>query len=156
MKFLSIIFFLSLIAFSLNEVTVELKETQSVRMNTNANVKIIITDTVSNTQSFKTGTFKLESTSKSITDTVTLTCNLNSAVTISNEGTDVECTVNTEKTGSFVLSSVNTATSDGNTSISDIRVKQNGKVLIVYATEEDLGAKFLTSFYSLISLILFL
>ena len=178
MKFLSIIFFISLIAFSLNAVTkltFDLKSGQSVQTGTNVKVKITVTATGDNgdSQAFKTGTFELQK-SDNATETATLTCNLATAVTSTRtSGTaniaEAECTVDSLTTaGTYILSAVSAATSNGSDAITTKEVKASGNTLTVTAapavgsggsgdgnTNTD-GAKFLTSFYSLIALILFL
>ena len=183
MKFLSIIFFISLIAFSLNAVTMttfDLKSGQSVQTGTNVKVKITVTATAAandaETQDFKTGTFTLQKTDNE-TETATLTCNLATAVTstVAANGTaniaEAECTVDSLTTaGTYKLSAVTAATSDGSTPISGKEVKTTTPTTLT-VTEAPAGgsggsggsgdgntdgAKFLTAFYSLISLILFL
>lgn len=179
MKFLSIIFFISLIAFSLNTIsktTFDLKSGQSVQTGTNVQVKItvqITSDTDSESQAFKTGTFTLQK-SDNATETATLTCNLATAVTSTRtSGTaniaEAECTVDSLTTaGTYILSAVSAATSNGSDAITTKEVKASGNTLTVTAapaggsggsgdgnTNTD-GAKFLTAFYSLIALILFL
>ena len=180
MKFLSIIFFISLIAFSLSSVsktTFDLKSGQSVQTGTNVKVKITVTATGDNgdSQAFKTGTFELQK-SDNATETATLTCNLATAVTseVSATGTtspEAECTVDSLTTaGTYILSAVSAATSDGSTAIATKEVKASGNTLTVTAAPaggsggsgsgdgntNTNGAKFLTAFYSLIALILFL
>ena len=180
MKFLSIIFFISLIAFSLNTVsktTFDLKSGQTVQTGTNVQVKITVQitgDTDGDSQAFKTGTFTLQK-SDNETETATLTCNLATVVTSTRtSGTastvEAECTVDSLTTaGSYILSAVTAATSNGTTDIDTKEVKKSGNTLTVTAAPaggsggsggsgdgNTDGAKFLTAFYSLISLILFL
>ena len=179
MKFLSIIFFMSLIALSLNAVsmtTFDLKSGQSVQTGSNVKVKIIVAATAGtegDTQAFKTGTFELVKSDEA-TVKATLTCSLTTAVTATYHSTspvspEAECTVESLTTaGTYKLNAVSAATSDGTTAISGKEVKASGNTLTVTAapavgsggsgdgnTNTD-GAKFLTSFYSLIALILFL
>ena len=181
MKFLSIIFFMSLIAFSLSNIsktTFDLKSGQTVQTGSNVKVKITvqITDDATDTQDFKTGTFTLQKTDNE-TETATLTCNLATAVTstVAANGTaniaEAECTVDSLTTaGTYILSAVSAATSDGSTAIATKEVKASGNTLTVTAAPaggsggsgsgdgntNTNGAKFLTAFYSLIALILFL
>ena len=167
MKFLSIIFFISLISFSLNAMqatTFDLKSGQSVQTGSNVKVKITVTATGesgTDTQAFKTGTFTLQNTANA-TDTATLTCSLDSPVTATHGGTppEVECTVATlTNAGTYKLSAVTAATSDGDAAITNKEVKASGNTLTVTAAPaggSDSNAKFLTAFYSLIALILFL
>ena len=178
MKFLSIIFFISLIAFSLNTVsktTFDLKSGQTVQTGSNVKVKITVTATGesgTDTQAFKTGTFTLQNTANA-TDTATLTCSLDSPVTATHGGTppEVECTVATlTNAGTYKLSAVTAATSNGSDAITTKEVKTTTPTTLT-VTEAPAGgsggsggsgdgntdgAKFLTAFYSLISLILFL
>ena len=181
MKFLSIIFFMSLIAFSLNAVakmTFDLKSGQTVQTGSNVKVKITVQitgDTDGDSQAFKTGTFTLQK-SDNETETATLTCSLGTAVTstVAANGTaniaEAECTVDSLTTaGTYKLSAVTAATSNGTTDIDTKEVKKSGNTLTVTAAPaggsggsggsgdgNTDGAKFLTAFYSLISLILFL
>ena len=182
MKFLSIIFFISLIAFSLNAVTMmtfDLKSGQSVQTGTNVQVKIIVAATAGtdgDTQAFKTGTFELVK-SDDATVKATLTCSLTTPVTATYSASspvspEAECTVASLTTaGTYKLNAVSAATSDGSTAISGKEVKASGNTLTVTAAAaggsggsggsgdgntNTNGAKFLTAFYSLISLILFL
>ena len=178
MKFLSIIFFISLIAFSLSNVskiTFDLKEGQSVQTGSNVNVKITaqITGSGGDSETFKSGTFTLQKTDDPAV-TATLTCSLTTAVTSTvSDGTastvEAECTVASLTTaGTYILSAVTAATKDGNAASTAPEVKESGNTLTVTAaaaggsggsgdgnTNTD-GAKFLTAFYSLIALILFL
>ena len=181
MKFLSIIFFISLIAFSLNAVTkttFDLKSGQTVQTGTNVKVKITVTATTAQnedeTQAFKTGTFTLQNTDNA-TDTATLTCSLTTPVTAtystsSPVSPDAECTVDSlTNAGTYKLSAVTAATSDGDAAISGIEVKTTQPTTLTVTAApaggsggsgdgntNTNGAKFLTSFYSLIALILFL
>ena len=171
MKFLSIIFFISLISFSLNAVTMttfDLKSGQSVQTGSNVKVKIIVAATTGeadgNTQAFKTGTFTLQNTANA-TDTATLTCSLTTPVTATYHASspvspEAECTVaSLTNAGTYKLSAVTAATSDGDAAITNKEVKASGNTLTVTAAPaggSDSNAKFLTAFYSLISLILFL
>ena len=172
---------MSLIAFSLSNIsktTFDLKSGQTVQTGSNVKVKITvqITGDATDTQDFKTGTFTLQKTDNE-TETATLTCNLATAVTstVAANGTaniaEAECTVDSLTTaGTYKLSAVTAATKDGNAASTAPEVKESGNTLTVTAaaggsggaggsgdgnTNTD-GAKFLTSFYSLISLILFL
>ena len=185
MKFLSIIFFMSLIAFSLNAVTkttFDLKSGQTVQTGSNVKVKITvqITGDATDTQDFKTGTFTLQNTDNA-TETATLTCSLDTAVTATYAASspvaqEVECTVATLTTaGTYKLSAVTAATSNGTTDISGKEVKTTTPTTLT-VTEAPAGgsggsggssgsgdgntntngAKGLTAFYSLIALILFL
>ena len=181
MKFLSIIFFISLIAFSLNTVsktTFDLKSGQTVQTGTNVQVKITVQitgDTDGDSQAFKTGTFTLQNTDNT-TVTATWTCSLGTAVTstVAANGTaniaEAECTVDSLTTaGTYKLSAVTAATSNGSDAIATKEVKDTSPTTLTVTaapaggsggsgdgnTNTD-GAKFLTSFYSLISLILFL
>lgn len=182
MKFLSIIFFISLIAFSLNAVTkltFDLKSGQTVQTGSNVKVKITVTATAADndaeTQAFKTGTFTLQKTDNA-TETATLTCNLTTPVTAAYAASspvsqEAECTVDSLTTaGTYKLSAVSAATTDGTTPISGKEVKETTPTTLT-VTEAPAGgsggsggsgdgntdgAKFLTAFYSLISLILFL
>ena len=135
MKFLSIIFFMSLIAFSLSNIsktTFDLKSGQTVQTGSNVKVKITVTATTAQnedeTQAFKTGTFTLQKTDNA-TETATLTCNLATAVTATYAASspvsqEVECTVDSLTTaGTYKLSAVTAATSDGDAAISGIEVK---------------------------------
>ena len=175
MKFLSIIFFMSLIAFSLNAVakmTFDLKSGQSVQTGSNVKVKITvqITGDATDTQDFKTGTFTLQKTDNE-TETATLTCNLATAVTstLASNGAgstvEAECTVASLTTaGTYKLSAVTAAKQDASNDCTAPEVKTtDGNTLTVTAPApggsgdgNTDGAKFLTAFYSLISLILFL
>ncbi len=171
MKFLSIIFFMSLIALSLNAVsmmTFDLKSGQSVPTGSNVKVKIRVAATAGtdgDTQAFKTGTFELVKSDEA-TVKATLTCSLTTAVTAKYSTTspvspEAECTVESLTTaGTYKLNAVSAATSDGTTAISGKEVKASGNTLTVTAAPagdgNTNGAKFLTSFYSLIALILFL
>ena len=178
MKFLSIIFFISLIAFSLNTITkmeFDLKSGQTVQTGSNVKVKITvqITGDATDTQDFKTGTFTLQKTDNE-TETATLTCNLATAVTstVAANGTaniaEAECTVDSLTTaGTYKLSAVTAATSNGTTDIATKAVKDSEPTTLTVTAApaggsggsgdgNTDGAKFLTSFYSLISLILFL
>ena len=171
MKFLSIIFFISLISFSLNAVTMttfDLKSGQSVQTGSNVKVKIIVAATTGeadgNTQAFKTGTFELAKTDDA-TVKATLTCSLTEAVTATYHASspvspEAECTVASLTTaGTYKLNAVSAATSDGSTAIANKEVKASGNTLTVTAAPaggSDSNAKFLTAFYSLIALILFL
>ena len=174
MKFLSIIFFMSLIAFSLNEMkkmTFDLKSGQSVKTGSNVKVKITVTATgEANTDSetFKSGTFELQK-SDNKTETAALTCSLDSAVTATHGGTppEVECTVASLTTaGTYILSGVTAAKKDASTDCTNAEVKKDGNTLTVTDAAaggsggsgdgNTDGAKFLTSFHSLIALILFL
>lgn len=177
MKFLSIIFFISLIAFSLSSVSkmiFDLKSGQSVQTGSNVQVKITVTagsTTNDDNESFKTGTFTLQKNDdKEVT--ATLTCSLTTAVTSTvSDGTastvEAECTVASLTTaGTYILSAVTAATKDGNAASTAPEVKESGNTLTVTAAAaggsggsgdgNTDGAKFLTSFYSLITLILFL
>lgn len=181
MKFLSIIFFMSLIAFSLSNIsktTFDLKSGQTVQTGSNVKVKITvqITGDATDTQDFKTGTFTLQKTDNE-TETATLTCNLATAVTstVAANGTaniaEAECTVDSLTTaGTYKLSAVTAATSNGSDAITTKEVKTTTPTTLT-VTEAPAGgsggsggsgdgntdgAKFLTAFYSLISLILFL
>ena len=180
MKFLSIIFFISLIAFSLSNVskiTFDLKEGQSVQTGSNVNVKITaqISGSASDSEAFKSGTFTLQKTDEPAV-TATLTCNLTNAVTstVASNGeastVEAECTVATLTTaGTYKLSAVTTAKKDASDNSTSPEVKASGNTLTVTAAAaggsggssgsgdgNTDGAKFLTAFYSLISLILFL
>ena len=176
MKFLSNIFFISLFAFSLNTVSkmeFDLKSGQSVQAGSNVKVKITATVTASSgeSESFKTGTFELQKSDDAAVK-ATLTCSLDTAVTstVSDNGAtspEAECTVASLTTaGTYKLASVSAATKDGSATCTSPAVKANGNTLTVTAAgtdstnsggeEEDDGAKFLNSFYSLIALILFL
>ena len=178
MKFLSIIFFISLISFSLNAVTMttfDLKSGQSVQTGSNVKVKITVTasGTAPGSETFKSGTFTLQNTANA-TETATLTCSLTTEVTstLASNGAgstvEAECTVASLTTaGTYKLSAVTAATSDGSTPISGKEVKTTTPTTLT-VTEAPAGgsggsgdgntdgAKFLTAFYSLISLILFL
>ena len=180
MKFLSIIFFMSLIALSLNAVsmtTFDLKSGQSVQTGSNVKVKIIVAATAGttdgDTQAFKTGTFELVKSDEA-TVKATLTCSLTTAVTAkysttSPESPEAECTVDSLTTaGTYKLNAVSAATSDGTTPISSKEVKASGNTLTVTAAAggsggaggsgdgntNTNGAKLLTAFYTLIALIL--
>ena len=180
MKFLSIIFFMSLIVFSLSTVSkmeFDLQEGQTVQAGTNLQVKItaqITGDSDGDSESFKTGTFTLQK-SDDPTVTATLTCSLTTAVTSTvSSGTaskaEATCTVATLTTaGTYILSAVTAATIDGSDPCTSPGVKSSGNTLTVTAAAaggsggssgsgdgNTDGAKFLTAFYSLISLILFL
>ncbi len=181
MKFLSIIFFMSLIALSLNAVsmmTFDLKSGQSVQTGSNVNVKITVTasGTAPGSETFKSGTFTLQK-SDNETVTATLTCSLTTEVTSTlasnNEGSTVEaeCTVASLTTaGTYKLSAVTAAKQNASTDSTAPEVKASGNTLTVTAAAggsggdggsgdgntNTNGAKFLTSFYSLIALILFL
>ena len=180
MKFLSIIFFMSLIAFSLSNIsktTFDLKSGQTVQTGSNVKVKITvqITGDATDTQDFKTGTFTLQKTDNE-TETATLTCNLATAVTstVAANGTaniaEAECTVDSLTTaGTYILSDVTAAKKDASADCTNAEVKENGNTLTVTAAPaggsggsggsgdgNTNGTKFLTAFYSLIALILFL
>ena len=177
MKFLSIIFFISLIAFSLNAVTMttfDLKSGQSVQTGSNVKVKITVTATgesSSDSETFKSGTFELQK-SDNETETATLTCSLDSPVTATHGGTspEVECTVDSLTTaGTYILSDVTAAKKDATLDCTGAEVKEDGNTLTVTAAPaggsggsggsgdgNTNGTKFLTAFYSLIALILFL
>ena len=171
MKFLSIIFFMSLIAFSLNAVakmTFDLKSGQSVQTGSNVNVKITaqISGSASDSEAFKSGTFTLQKTDEPAV-TATLTCNLTNAVTstVASNGeastVEAECTVASLTTaGTYKLSAVTAAKQDASNDCTAPEVKTtDGNTLTVTAPApggSDSNAKFLTAFYSLIALILFL
>ena len=177
MKFLSIIFFISLIAFSLSSVsktTFDLKSGQSVQTGTNVKVKITvqITGDAEDSQAFKTGTFTLQKTDNE-TETATLTCSLTEAVTSTVPASgpaniaEAECTVDSLTTaGTYKLSAVTAATSNGTADITTKGVKESEPTTLTVTAApaggsgdgntNTNGAKFLTAFYSLIALILFL
>ena len=176
MKFLSIIFFISLIAFSLNTITkttFDLKSGQSVKTGSNVKVKITvqIAGDANDAQDFKSGTFTLQKSDNN-TETATLTCSLGTAVTstVAANGTaniaEAECTVDSLTTaGTYILSAVTAAKKDATLDCTEAEVKEDGNTLTVTDAAaggsggsgdgNTNGAKFLTSFYSLISLILF-
>ena len=135
MKFLSIIFFISLIAFSLSNIsktTFDLKSGQTVQTGSNVKVKITvqITGDATDTQDFKTGTFTLQKTDNE-TETATLTCNLATAVTstVAANGTaniaEAECTVDSLTTaGTYILSAVTVAKKDATNNSTAPEVKE--------------------------------
>jgi len=181
MKFLSIIFFMSLIAFSLSSVSkmiFDLKSGQSVETGSNVKVKITVTagsTTDGDSESFKSGTFTLQK-SDDTQVTATLTCSLTEAVTSTVTSgvastVEAECTVATLSTaGTYILSAVTAAKKNASDNSTAPEVKASGNTLTVTAAAggsggaggsgdgntNTNGAKFLTSFYSLIALILFL
>ena len=180
MKFLSIIFFISLIAFSLNAVekmTFDLKSGQSVQTGSNVNVKITVTapGTAPGSETFKSGTFTLKK-SDDAKVTATLTCSLSTEVTstLASNGAgstvEAECTVDSLTTaGTYILSAVTVAKKDATNNSTAPEVKETTPTTLTVTaaaaggsggsgdgnTNTD-GAKFLTAFYSLIALILFL
>ena len=174
MKFLPLILLISLITFSQSTVSgveFDLKSGQSVA--TGSNVAVSITITVSgatgDSEAFKTGTFTLVKSDDTST-TATLTCNLATAVTV-NYGTpgEASCTIATLSTaGTYKLSAVTAATTDGSTSNTNPSVKSNGSTLSVTtktttadssssnsSDDDDDSSKFLNSFSSFLFLILF-
>ena len=171
MKFLSIIFFISLISFSLNAMqatTFDLKSGQSVQTGSNVKVKITVTasGTAPGSETFKSGTFTLQNTANA-TETATLTCSLTTEVTstLASNGAgstvEAECTVASLTTaGTYKLSAVTAAKQDASNDCTAPEVKTtDGNTLTVTAPApggSDSNAKFLTAFYSLIALILFL